>query len=270
MEQLKLSDSEFQRIQALAMRLAGISIPSNKKALVMGRWGRRLAHHGLDTFGEYLDLLGSKRAGNELEISLDLLTTNETNFFREPKHFEFLRKQILPKAARGATFRAWSAACSSGEEPYTLAMVLADFFGSSGWEVVGTDISTRVLKTARAGLYDMPRGAPIPVDFMRRFCMKGVGPQDGKFLVDPEVRKRVRFAHANLNEPLPDLGQFDVILLRNVMIYFDAPTKERVLRHLMPALKPGGHFMIGHCDSLTGVRNPLELVSSSIFRKPPK
>jgi chemotaxis protein methyltransferase CheR len=269
-EPINLTDAEFTRIRAMAKRLAGITIAPTKKALITGRWGRRLAHHGCKSYAEYLEFLSSVQAGDELQTSLDLLTTNETNFFREPKHFDFLRTEVLPKSKRGATFRVWSAACSSGEEPYSVAMLLAAELTDGNWEVLGTDISGRVLATAKAGLYDMERGKPIPPDYLQRFCLKGTGPQAGKFMIDRPLRDRVKFARANLNEPLPDFGQFDVILLRNVMIYFDADTKSKVVSHLVPALRSGGHFIIGHCDTLTGVPHALTACSASVYRKPQK
>ncbi len=250
------------------MRVAGISIARSKKALIVGRWGRRLAFHGLTNFKQYLTLLAGSDAGAEPQIALDLLTTNETNFFREPKHFDFLRTQVLPTVKRGGGFRVWSAACSSGEEPYSLAMLLAAELPATPWDVLGTDISARVLKTARAGLYDLARGDPIPRDYLHRFCLKGNGAHAGKFLIQRALRDRVQFARANLNERLADFGQFDVILLRNVLIYFDANTKERVVKHLAPALKPGGYFIIGHCDTLAGVTHSLTACSASVYRKP--
>ncbi len=266
-EPIPITDSEFAQVRDLAMRIAGISIATSKKALIVGRWSRRLHHHRLTSFKDYLALLSGSSAGEELQMALDLLTTNETNFFREPKHFDFVRTQVLPTLTPGNRFRAWSAACSSGEEPYSLAMLLADQLESRPWDVLGTDISSRVLDTARTGLYELARANPIPRDYLQRFCLKGNGPHTGQFLIDRAVRDRVQFARANLNERMPDFGQFDVIMLRNVMIYFDAPTKERVVRHLLPALKAGGYFIIGHCDTLAGVTHSLISVSPSVYRK---
>jgi chemotaxis protein methyltransferase CheR len=262
-----ISDAEFAAVRALAMRLAGISLPASKKAMVVSRWGRRLTHHGLTSFREYLDLIAGSRAGAELQMSLDLLTTNETNFFREPKHFEFLRDELLRKRQRSGTFRVWSAACSTGEEPYSLGMLLAAELGVTGWEILGTDISTRVLEHARAALYDLPRANPIPADFLRRFCLKGIGPQAGKFLIAQALRERIEFRHVNLNETLPQVGQFDLILLRNVMIYFDADTKSQVVSRLVQSLKPGGHFMVGHCETLNGVTDALTMIRPAIYLK---
>jgi chemotaxis protein methyltransferase CheR len=265
---VELTDGEFARVRELALRLAGISIPASKKTLIIGRWARRLAHHGLTNFDDYLDLLAQSAGRGELQIALDLLTTNETSFFREPKHFDFLRKDVLPAARRGEQFRVWSAACSSGEEPYSVAMLLAAELGPAGnWDVLGTDISARVLEIARSGLYDLGRAEQISADYLRRFCLKGKGPQAGKFLIDKALRERVKFVRANLNEPLADFGKFDVILLRNVMIYFNTPTKQRVVNHLIPALKPGGYFITGHCDTLAGVTHGLQTCSASVYRK---
>lgn len=262
-----ITDEEFTRVRELALRLAGISIAASKKSLIIGRWGRRLAHHALTNFDDYLDLLAGSAGREELQIALDLLTTNETSFFREPKHFEFLRKEVLPMARRDGQFRVWSAACSSGEEPYSVAMLLAAELGMSSWDVLGTDISSRVLETARLGLYELGRAEQISAEYLRRFCLKGNGPQVGKFLIEKAVRERVKFARANLNEPLADFGQFDVILLRNVMIYFNTPTKQRVIKHLIPSLKPGGYFITGHCDTLAGVTHGLTTCSASVHRK---
>jgi chemotaxis protein methyltransferase CheR len=268
MESVQLTEAEFAQVREFAMRKAGISLSSKKQALIVGRWNRRLAHHGLTSFAQYLALLADGEAGDEVRIALDLLTTNETSFFREPKHFEFLRNQVLPAATPAARFRVWSAACSSGEEAYSIAMLLAAEFRGAQWDVLGTDLSSRVLATARTGLYDLARSTPIPTAYLRRFCLRGRGPHEGKFLIQRALRERVRFARANLNERLADFGLFDVILLRNVLIYFDSETKQRVVQHLLPALKPGGYFLIGHCDTLAGVAHPLIGCGASIYRKP--
>jgi chemotaxis protein methyltransferase CheR len=269
METIVLTDAEFAEVRAMAMRLAGISLNSGKKALVVGRWGKRLAHHGFTTFRQYLDLLQDSGSGNELQISLDLLTTNETYFFREPQHFDFIRKEILPQFAPGNRLRIWSAACSSGEEPYSVAMLLTAELAHANWEVWGSDISTRVLETARGGLFEMARAEHIPAEYKRRFCLKGTGPHEGKILLDGALMARVQFRQVNLNETLPGLGQFDVIMLRNVMIYFDTETKSRIIERLIPRLNPGGYFLIGHCDTLHGVPHGLTTIKPSIYRKPP-
>jgi chemotaxis protein methyltransferase CheR len=268
MNPVELSDAEFAEVRALALRVSGISLNHSKKALVVSRWGRRLAHHGLRSFREYLDLLDSDRAGEERQISLDLLTTNETYFYREPQHFDFLRKEVVPAFEKGGNLRIWSAACSSGEEPYSIAMLLADLLPRGNWEVIGSDISSRVLESARVGLYDSMRARHIPAEYLRRFCLKGQGPHEGKILVEREIRDRVKFLLMNLNETLPKLGQFDVLFLRNVMIYFSTETKAGILNRLAAQLRPGGLLLIGHCDTLHGVDHGLTIVKTSIYRKP--
>lgn len=147
-EAIPISDGEFAQVRELAMRVAGISIAASKKALIVGRWSKRLHHHRLTNFKDYLTLLSGSNAGDEPQIALDLLTTNETNFFREPKHFDFIRDQVLPAVKPGNRFRVWSAACSSGEEPYSVALLLADRLSNGPWDVLGTDISSRVLEGA--------------------------------------------------------------------------------------------------------------------------
>lgn len=262
-----LTQAEFERIKALAFRLAGINLSPAKRSLIVGRWSRRLQHHGFGSFGEYLDLLARNEAREELQTALNLLTTNETNYFRERQHFDFLREQVLPNARKAGRFRVWSAACSTGEEPYSIAMLLAAELGNSPWEVVGSDISTSVLATARAGVYSMERARAIPQEYLHRYCLKGTGPQTGMFLVDRAVRERVQFRYINLNEPLPDVGMFDVIFLRNVMIYFSAETKSQVVARMLPALKADGYFLVGHCETLNGVTDRLSMSSASIYTK---
>lgn len=261
-----LSDQDFGEFQRLLYRLAGISLSPAKKALVCGRLAKRLKHHSLDSYRDYLRLLTSGREPEELQTALDLLTTNETYFFREPKHFEFLQ-QILAERRPGAPFRVWSAACSSGEEPFSIAMLLADRLGEAPWEILASDISTRVLERARSGLYAMERAQHIPQRYLKEYCLRGVGSQDGRFLIDRRLRARVNFRQINLNETLPQLGEFDVVFLRNVMIYFDTDTKARVVQRIAATLKRGAHLLIGHSESLNGVTDALAVVRPSVYRK---
>lgn len=263
-----LSDGEFVQFQSLLRRLAGIHLVPAKKALVCGRLAKRLKHYDLESYGDYFRLLTSGSEPSETQIALDLLTTNETYFFREPKHFAFLRDHVLPLRRPGASFRLWSAACSSGEEPYSLAMLLAECLGGAPWEIVASDISTRVLERARSGHYAIERAEHIPAAYLRAYCRKGVGQQEGTFLVAPSLRARIDFRQVNLNETLPQLGEFDVIFLRNVMIYFEMETKRRVVQRLISVLRPGGHLMIGHSETLNGVSDALRPVSPSMYRKP--
>ncbi len=268
MHQLSLSDKEFHQFQKMIYDIAGISMSAAKKPLVGGRLAKRVKHYELASYDDYFKLLMKSGEGGELQVAIDLLTTNETYFFREPKHFEFLRDKVLPHRRPGKSFRLWSAASSSGEEPYSIAMVLVDVLGESPWEIVGSDISSRILERARGGLYAMERAEDIPRQYLSRYCLKGTGSQDGKFLVARELRNRVQFHQVNLNEDLPEMGEFDVIFLRNVMIYFDVETKRQVVNRLARHLVPGGYLMIGHSESLNGVTEALKVVAPSIYRKP--
>ncbi len=263
-----LTRDEFGRFQELIYRIAGISMTDSKMVLVSGRLARRLQHYQLHSYGDYFELLNRPGNGAELQVAIDLLTTNETFFFREPKHFRFLSDTVLPALPPGRTVRIWSGACSSGEELYSIAMVLADRLGERPWELIGSDISARVLERARVGHYPMERIDEIPQDYLRRFCLKGVGRQDGTFLVDAALRRRVQIRQINLNAPLPDLGQFDVVFLRNVMIYFDQNTKRQVVRRVASTLRSGGYLLVSHSESLNGVSEGLQLVTPSIYRKP--
>lgn len=263
-----LNDNEFQQFKSWIYEAAGINLSPAKKALVAGRLAKRLKHYDLASYGEYFRLITQKSEAAELQIALDLLTTNETYFFREPKHFDFMRTQVLPKVQPGKTFRVWCAASSSGEEPYTIAMTLADGLPSTPWEIVASDISSRVLEKARAGHYPMERAEDIPKPLLSRHCLKGVGAQEGTFLMENSLRSRVQFMQVNLNTALPKLGEFDVIFLRNVMIYFDMDTKRQVVARMLPLLKSGGHFIVSHSESLNGITDRLKIISPSIYRKP--
>jgi chemotaxis protein methyltransferase CheR len=264
-----ITDAELAQFQRFIFDEAGITMSASKKALVMGRLGKRLAAHELESFGEYFLLLTSGQHPAEVQMAVDLLTTNETYFFREIKHFEFLRTQALAARSRSQSYRVWSAASSSGEEAYSIAMVLADCIESTPWEVLGTDISTRVLEGAARALYTMERARHVPAAYLRRFCLKGSGAYADQLLIDRSLRARVNFRHMNLNVALPDVGQFDIIFLRNVMIYFSTETKREVVARVLSALKPGGYFCIGHSESLNDVSQALTVVAPSIYRKPP-
>jgi chemotaxis protein methyltransferase CheR len=266
-----ISDGEFASFQRFIFDIAGITMADSKKALVSGRLAKRLQHYDLPSYEAYFQLLQSGSHADETQLAVDLLTTNETYFFREARHFELLRdaaEAARPGLRAGAPFRVWSAACSSGEEPYSIAMVLADVLGNAPWEVVASDISTRVLQRARIGHYPMERASHVPQDYLRRFCLKGIRDQAGTLLVDRALRQRVQFRQVNLNTGLPaDLGSYDVVFLRNVMIYFNGDTKRQVVARVASRLKPGGHFFIGHSESLHEVSDSLRPVMPSVYRK---
>ena len=268
MNYLALSDREFTYFRNLLYEHTGIAMAAHKKALVAGRLAPRLRHHGLESYRAYFELATDRSGQSELQIVCDLLTTNETYFYREPKHFDFLREHIIAKRAPGGTFRIWSAASSSGEEVYTLAFVLADACGvRDSWEILGSDISSRVLARARAGRYPLERIKGIPPANLKEYCLKGVGAADGDFLIAKRLRDRVRFISVNLNAGLPDIGMFDVIFVRNVMIYFDTDTKREVVQRLASKLNTGGYLFVSHTETLNVLSEAFEVVHASIYRK---
>jgi chemotaxis protein methyltransferase CheR len=261
-----INDREFEGLRALLYREAGITLSEQKKPMVCGRLGKRLEKLGLSSYGAYLQRIDGGQDPAELQMAIDLLTTNETYFFREPKHFDWLRDR-MKTAPPGRAFRVWSAACSSGEEPYTIAMVAADTLGERPWEVHASDISTRVLDTARAGLYPMERAEHIPKRHLERYCLRGTGQYQGSFLIAKALRQRVQFRQINLQRPLPDGQPFDVIFLRNVMIYFDAVTKKSLVERLAARLLPEGRLVIGHSESLNGITSALHAEVPTVYAR---
>ena len=261
-----ITEGEFGQIRELVKALTGINLSDQKKALVVGRLSSRLRHRSAPSFGAYYRLLQDPREKDELQIAIDLMTTNETSFFREPEHFVILQEHL--QALRPVPFplRVWSAASSSGEEAYTIAMVLAETFGPAEWSVHGTDISTRVLERARKGLYPIERSAGIPKDLLHAHCLKGQGTHEGMFLINKKLRQRVTFSQANLIQPLPRLGPFDVAFLRNVLIYFEPEQKKLVVDAVAAQLKPGGILIVGHSESLTGLPHGLTVVRPTVYR----
>jgi chemotaxis protein methyltransferase CheR len=265
---LRISDSEFGQFQRFIFEAAGITLADSKKALVSGRLAKRLHACQVKTYGDYFRLLTSGESPLEVQTAVDLLTTNETYFFREPKHFQFLKREITGGSLRNVpSLRVWSAAASTGEEAYSIAMLLEDCLPSQSWEVVGSDISSRVLERARAGHYSMERTNHFPPGYMQRFCLKGREAQEGTLLVQRPLRNKLKFLQVNLNEPLPHLGAFEVIFLRNALIYFSLETKRKVVARVLNLLKPGGYLFIGHSESLIEVTDAVELLAPAIYRK---
>ena len=260
-----LSEAEFREFQQMIFSVAGIHMQASKRTMVAGRLSKRVKALNLGSYSAYWQYL--RRDAAEKQIAVDLLTTNETYFFREPRHFELLKDRILPGHFRRHPFRLWSAACSSGEEAYSAAMVLSDTLGKSRWEVLASDISSQVLTRAKAGCYPMTRTDKIPQECLKRHCLRGIGEAEGSLMVDPALRAKVNFRQINLNTKLPDVGLFDVIFLRNVMIYFNAETKQQIVARLQACLRPGGYLIIGHSETLNGLSNGLETVMPSVYRK---
>lgn len=267
LNQFAISDAEFEKFKKLIYELAGISLSDAKKSLVMSRLNKRLRHHKLNSFGAYYKMVTSSAYTGEQQMMVDLLTTNETYFFREPKHFDVLRDVAQKHESWSVPFKVWSAAASSGEEAYTIAMTLDDVIKDKPWEILGTDISTRVLESARNGVYTEQRASKIPKEFMLKYCMKGVRSQQGMILVDKALRQRVSFQHMNLLGEWRSVDMYDAIFLRNVMIYFDTETKQKLVSKIASRLKQGGYFFIGHSESLNGIYNDFETVMPSVYRK---
>ena len=270
----RMSGKEFALFQGLIHKEAGIHLSEAKQALVVGRLSRRLRELQVGTFGAYYRRVEADEV--ERVRMLDCICTNETHFFREPRQFEFLEQQVFPEwTARAASgllpkrIRAWSAACSTGEEPYSLAMtLLAHFPPASGWdlEILASDLSTRVLERARAGLYRIDKAAEIPNAYRKAFMLRGTGSQEGHMKAGPEIRSLVRFERVNLNQaryPVP--GPFDLVFCRNVLIYFDAAAKAQVVKRLLDQLAPEGHLLLGHAESLTGLTPRARSVGPTVY-----
>lgn len=262
----KLSDAEFDRFRDFIFQAAGIHLSAGKKSMVQGRLAKRVAAHGLPSFAAYHALVASGEGG-EAQAAIDLLTTNETYFFREPRHFDLLRT-LAKQAPLDRPLRVWSAACSSGEEPYSIAMVLAQQRGAGAWQVLGTDISSRMLARARQALYPLSRCQHIPPDFLKQYCLKGQGAHEGHLRVHRPLREAVQWQQLNLQEGLANAQPFDIIFLRNVMIYFDLATKRHVVDLLLQRLKPGGHLLVGHSETLNDVSTAVKTVAPAVYRKP--
>jgi chemotaxis protein methyltransferase CheR len=273
-----LTTEEFRLFQQHVRREAGIQLSDAKRPLLVGRLSRRVRELGLPSFRAYYRRVTEDPA--EAVRLLDLLSTNQTSFFREPLQFDFLERRLLPEIRRQGQqgerekrLRVWSAACSTGEEPFSLAMVLLEAFPEgSGWDldVLATDVSTRVLDHGREAVWAIEKTAEIPDRLLRRYMLKGRREQEGKVKAGPELRALVRFARLNLNAETPLPGPFDLIFCRNVLIYFGKEEKRRVLHRLFDRLVPGGCLFLGHAESLTGVVEPIHCVGPMIYTHSPR
>jgi chemotaxis protein methyltransferase CheR len=266
-KQTEVSAKAYQAIRDFIYQEAGIDLGTAKQMLVSSRLNKRLRHHAFDSFDQYANLIQNNNS-IERQIAIDLLTTNETYFFREAEHFESLKTRVLKQHPKDRFLRIWSAASSSGEEAYSIAMVLDDFFEERvQWEIFGSDISSRIIEKAKKGLYQAHRIDAMPKNFLHKYCLKGKGEFDGFLLVDKKLRDKTRFTEINLTRPLPDIGLFDVIFLRNVLIYFDDQTKEKIIRSLSSKLRSQGILYIGHSESLKGMDLPLALIAPTTYQK---
>lgn len=267
-----LADKDFKRISEMVYSLCRINLHDGKKALVQARLNKRLRQLGIDTYPEYLELVQSDDTKRELTYMIDTLTTNLTFFFRESDHFDYLRDEVLKKIDPGKDkkLRIWSAGCSSGEEAYTLAMVareaLPDLDRMDAL-ILGTDISTRVLAVAREGSYPEVRFRDTPAPLRNKYFEKDPA-RPGFCRAKSELARLIRFRKLNLMEPWPMKQPFDVIFCRNVMIYFDKQTQHELVQRYFDALRPGGVFMVGHSESLTGIQHRFRYARPTIYIKP--
>lgn len=262
---MTISPAAFDQIRHYIYRTAGINIGADKSTMVISRLWRRLELVNCADFEAYFAFVTSPQGGDERSCMLDLLTTNETYFFREPAHFHFLRDKILPHFSR-KKIKVWCAASSTGEEPYSLAMVLQDSVGAA-WELLATDISSAVLTHARKGIYGLERLDALPPQYLKRFCLRGVDECSGKMAIAKASLPNIRFEYHNLMQPLPSEELFDVIFLRNVLIYFDQATKQKVIENILQRLRPGGWLVVGHCEYIQGFKAEMSSVTPSVYCK---
>ena len=272
-----LSERAYRFLADLVYSHSRIRLGPDKQAFVAGRLAARLRAIGCPSYEDYCNLLGSADAGEEAERVIDLISTNHTDFFREPDHFEFLAREVLPLAHRRASraarpVRVWCAAASSGEEAYSLAIILAEFERShpgARWGLEASDISRRMLDRCRSGIYEVDRvQVPDPI-WLARYFRRGFGEREGLYRVKPELRTRLHVSAINLFQvPYPLPLEQDVVFCRNVMIYFDEPSRQTLVERLFDQLAPGGHLFVGHAESLLGLKHRFHQVRPAVYVRP--
>jgi len=266
LKQAVLTDKEFSKFQQFMLAEAGVSLPAGKQSLVAGRLMKRLRYYGLKNFNDYLLLIDSRGNEQERQETIDLLTTHETYFFREDAHFNFL-SEVVSTSFINKPLRIWSAACSTGQEPYSISMILSELkCDASSWELLASDISESSLAEAKRGIYLDKQMQSLPNTYLKKYCLKGVRSQDGKHTVTKALRNKIDFRKINLNEGFSKVGRFDFIFLRNVMIYFDLETKQKIVSNLIKQLNPGGYLLVGHSETLNSVNSDISYVRPSIYR----
>jgi chemotaxis protein methyltransferase CheR len=273
---VSLTDRDFKSICVLVYDLTGISLNDTKRELVVSRLSKRVRQLGLSDVGRYVDYVREQQTADELIYMLDLISTNLTSFWRESDHFDFVASQVLPKLEdrlqRGVQkeIRVWSAGCSTGEEPYGLAMLLRHHLDASAGNLIrilATDLSTRVLGIAKAGLYTEERVKNVPAAIRAQGFVEELAHGARRYRIAADVRRCVTFGRVNLMESWPMSGPFDIIFCRNVMIYFDKPTQEKLVNRFYALLRPGGYFLVGHSESLAGIQHSYRYVRPTIYAK---
>lgn len=262
-----MTRKHFESVSGLMYSTSRVSLQTGKEDLVKARLVKRIRALGLTGFDEYLERVGS--SPDELYQMVDLLTTNKTSFFRESAHFDFMKARILT-GLKSKKMRIWSAGCSSGEEPYTIAMVLREHFPEGDFadlRILATDLSKRVLAKAAAGVYDEDVLKDVPAALISRYFDRVGTVTPRKYSARASLRSLITFAPLNLMEDWPMKGPFDLIFCRNVMIYFDKPTQEALVRRFSEILRPGGHLFAGHSESLTGIAHNFKYVQPAVYQK---
>ncbi|MEW5746881.1 MAG: protein-glutamate O-methyltransferase [Nitrospirota bacterium] len=273
-----MSEKDFKRLSEFIYGECGIKMPPSKKTMLEARLQKRLRSLGLRSFAEYCDYLFSPEGvEREMVSMIDMVTTNKTDFFREPTHFDYLTRTALPQLIRseGAgterTLTVWSAGCSSGEEPYTLAIVLSEFaeqYRGFSFTILATDISTRVLEKAKTGIYEADRVEPVAPALLQKYFLRSKDRSKGLVRVVPELRETVKFRRLNfMDEDFGFREPIDVIFCRNVIIYFDRPTQERLLNKFCRHLGPRGYLFMGHSETLNGLNVPLVSAAPTVYRR---
>lgn len=266
----EFTDRDFRFVSRMIGERAGIVLNESKRELVYGRLVRRLRLLGLKRFEDYCDLLQSDD-GEEVEHFINALTTNLTSFFREGHHFAFLHNDLLPRFRKSSAhqgMRVWSAGCSTGEEPYSIAMTLAENLPqATAWKILASDLDSNVVRTAAAGVYAVDRVQGIESARMKKWFLRGSGSREGLVKVRPVLRERIAFRQLNLLEPWPMTKPFDVIFCRNVVIYFDKDTQRKLFDRFADQLVPGGHLFVGHSESLFKVCDRFRPIGGTIYEK---
>jgi chemotaxis protein methyltransferase CheR len=267
---IPLTDQEFYQIRDWLRGQSGIHLADIKKSMVVGRLQKRLKALHLPTFSAYLKLIHQPDQSSERQTAVNLLTTNETYFFREEKHFQFLEQQVLPSVQNRENFKVWSAAASTGEEAYSIALTLAHMWGvQSNWQIIGTDINTSVLQKAQKALYPLDAKDRIPLHLLKAFCLRGIGQETGWLKISTEISSHVSFIQANLFSLQHKLPLFDVIFLRNVLIYFELEDKKKIIQNVVRQLKPSGWLLVGHSESIHGYHDDLKQFRPSCYQYAP-
>lgn len=264
---LHLSKNEFEEIRQLAYRAFGLDLKPGKEEMVSARLGRLVNAGGFRSFHEYTRYVAADSSGTALAVLIDALATNHTSFLREREHFDFFRKQVAPELARRGSSEIWCAACSTGEEVWTLACIWNDVFPDQNLRIQASDISNKALRCALAAEYPKEACSPLPASWIKRYFEQSLR-TDNRYRVRDHLRAQVSFRRINLMEPLPWQRRFPAIFCRNVMIYFDRQTRQDVVRRLTEGLEPGGYFFTGHAESLAGASHALEYVQPALYRKP--